>query len=89
MDKRKNNGGKREGAGRKSKQDEEKVKRMCESAIIKTYGSLEEYYENLAKESKNSFPHLKLLFEYYIGKPKETKDIKMDVNKNFPDWLNE
>jgi len=29
MDKRKNNGGKREGAGRPSKQDEEKVKRMC------------------------------------------------------------
>ncbi len=88
-DKRKNNGGKREGAGRPSKQDEEKVKKMCESAIIKVYGSLEKYYENLAKESKASFPHLKLLFEYYIGKPKETKDIKMDVNKNFPDWLNE
>lgn len=88
-DKRKNNGGKRDGAGRKSKEDEEKVKRMCESAIVKVYGSLEKYYENLAKESKDSFPHLKLLFEYYIGKPKETKDIKMDVNKNFPEWLDE
>jgi len=91
MDKRKNNGGHstKGKAGRPSKQDEEKVKRMCESAIIKIYGSLEEYYENLAKESKDSFPHLKLLFEYYIGKPKETKDIKMDVNKNFPEWLDE
>ena len=75
-------------AGNREK-DEEKVKRMCESAIIKVYGSLEKYYENLAKESKDSFPHLKLLFEYYIGKPKETKDIKMDVNKNFPEWLDE
>ena len=51
--------------------------------------ALKSYYENLAKESKDSFPHLKLLFEYYIGKPKETKDIKMDVNKNFPEWLDE
>ena len=31
----------------------------------------------------------KLLLEYSLGKPKETKDIKMDVNKNFPDWLDE
>ena len=91
MDKRKNNGGHstKGKAGRPSKEDEEKVKRMCESAIIKVYGSLEKYYENLAKESKDSFPHLKLLFEYYIGKPKETKDIKMNVNKNFPEWLDE
>ena len=43
MDKRKNNGGHstKGKAGRPSKEDEEKVKRMCESAIIKVYGSLE------------------------------------------------
>lgn len=64
-------GGARPGAGRKRKADEEKVRRLGESAIIETYGSLLGYYKYIAKQSKNSFPHLKLLQEYVFGKPKE------------------
>ena len=66
-----NRGGARKGAGRKSKADEEKIRRLGEDAIIKIYGSIEEYYQHIAKESKDSFPHLKLLQEYVFGKPKE------------------
>lgn len=64
-------GGSRKNAGRKSKVDEEKVRRLGETAIIKIYGSIELYYEHIAKEAKVSFPHLKLLQEYVFGKPKE------------------
>lgn len=64
-------GGARPGAGRKRKADEEKVRRLGESAIIETYGSLLDYYKHIAKESKTSFPHLRLLQEYVFGKPKE------------------
>lgn len=70
-DGRANNGGARKGAGRKRKADEEKVRRLGESAIIEVYGSLKGYYIHIAKESKESYPHLKLLQEYVFGKPKE------------------
>lgn len=84
----KKHGGKREGAGRKPKADEEKVRKQCEDAIIKVYGSVSKYYEHLAMESKDSFPHFKLLQEYYVGKPKETKDITInEIQPLFPDEL--
>lgn len=67
-DGRRNNGGARKGAGRKRKADEQKIKRLGEEAIIKIYGSIQAYYEHIAKEAKESFPHLKLLQEYVFGK---------------------
>ena len=88
MDKRKLNGGAREGAGRKPKADEDKVRKLCEGAIVEVYGSVKDYYKHLAKESKDSYPHLKLLMEYYVGKPKETKDITInEIQPLFPDEL--
>ena len=74
MDKRKNNGGARPNAGRKPKVEEEKVRKLGLDAIERVYGSIEEYYEFIATESKTSFPHLKLLQEYVFGKPKESID---------------
>ena len=65
-------GGKRKGAGRKSKAEELKVQKLGLDAIQEVYGSVEDYYKYIAKESKDSFPHLKLLQEYVFGKPKET-----------------
>jgi hypothetical protein len=65
-------GGSRKGAGRKPKASEEKVRRLGLEAIDSIYGSVEEYYKHIAKESLVSFPHLKLLQEYVFGKPKET-----------------
>lgn len=64
----KGHGGARKGAGRKRKADEEQIRRLGENAIIEVYGSIEKYYEHIATESKESFPHLKLLQEYVFGK---------------------
>jgi hypothetical protein len=30
-----------------------------------------------------------LFLAYILGKPKETKDIELKLNKNFPEWLDE
>lgn len=67
-----NHGGKRKGAGRPSKAKEEQVRRLGLDAINSVFGSIEDYYKHIAEESKESFPHLKLLQEYVFGKPKET-----------------
>ncbi len=77
-DGRKNNGGKREGAGRPSKAKEEHVRRLGLDAIESVYGSVEDYYKHIAKESMESFPHLKLLQEYVFGKPKEIIEVQTE-----------
>ena len=63
------NGGKREGAGRKSKADEilliEKLTPMAPEA----FAALHEGIKN------KDFRFVKLFLEYYAGKPKESKDI--------------
>ena len=48
----------------------------------KVFGSEEKAWLELAKMSKESFPHMRLLWEYKYGKPKERKemDIKTEVN---------
>lgn len=73
-------GGARKGAGRKPKAEELKVQKLGIDAIIDVYGSVEDYYKHIAKESKESFPHLKLLQEYIFGKPKETIEQTHNVN---------
>ena len=83
-DGRRNNGGNKN-AGRKSKAREEHVRKLGLDAIENTYGSIEAYYEHIAKESKDSFPHLKLLQEYVFGKPKETHVIE-DGNEDTFDY---
>ena len=74
-DGRKNNGGARKGAGRNTKAKEEQVRRLGLDAIENVYGSIEKYYIHIAKESQESFPHLKLLQEYVFGKPKEVLEV--------------
>lgn len=69
-DKRTGNGGKREGAGRKSKADElslitkldANVKAEDWNAVLKKI---------LTEAKKGSYNHIKLLLEYRFGKPKE------------------
>lgn len=82
-DGRKNNGGARKGAGRPSKAKEEHVRRLGLNAIEKIYGSVDKYYEHIAKESMQSFPHLKLLQEYVFGKPKEVIEVQTDEGEDF------
>lgn len=79
-DGRVNNGGARENAGRKPKEEEQKIRKLGIDAIVRVYGSIEDYYEHIAKESKGSFNHLKLLQEYVFGKPKESLDLTTGDN---------
>ena len=78
-DRRKFNGGNKN-AGRKSKAEELKVQKLGLDAIKDVYGSIEDYYKFIAKESMDSFPHLKLLQEYVFGKPKETIEQTHNIN---------
>ena len=68
-------GGKRPGAGRKPKEDEDRIRTLCINAMERIYGSEEKAFEYIAVQSKESFPHLKLLFEYAYGKPKDIKAV--------------
>ncbi len=92
-DGRKNNGGHSpKGAGRKPKADEDRIRTLSIEALERIYGSEEKAFEYIADLSRDSFPHLKLLFEYAYGKPKDTKDfqIRADVplfpEINMADW---
>ena len=81
MDKRKKNKGKiGNKGGRPSKAEELKAMELGNDAIISVYGSIESYWKHIAKQSKESFNHLKLLQEYTYGKPQERKDITTNGN---------
>ena len=76
-------GGKRLGAGRKSKADEDRIRTLSISALTSVYGSEDGAMNHLAEQSqaggKDGFPYLKLLLEYAYGKPKETIDLTSNV----------
>ena len=44
------------------------------NAMNKVFGSEEEAWQELARQAKDSFAHLKLLFEYKYGRPTENID---------------
>ena len=77
MDGRKNNGGHstKGYAGRKPKEDEDRIRTLSITALESIYGSEEKAFEFIAESSKESFPHLKLLLEYAYGKPRITQEI--------------
>ncbi|SHI74417.1 hypothetical protein [Algibacter luteus] len=83
MDGRKNNGGHstKGYAGRKPKEDENRIRGLSINALETIYGSEEAAFEHIAEQAKDSFPHLKLLIEYAYGKPKETKNINTQVEQ--------
>lgn len=63
-------GGKREGAGRKPVHDEMMAREICQTAIIKKYGSLQAGIEFLLDTNEPTL--LKFAFEHAIGKPADT-----------------
>jgi len=77
MDGRINNGGHstKGFAGRKPKEDEDRIRTLSINALETIFGSEEKAFEHIAELSKESFPHLKLLMEYAYGKPKDNKQI--------------
>ena len=50
----------------------------------RAFGSEKKAWEALAHMSKDSFPHLRLLWEYKYGKPKEQKDLNVKQEINIP-----
>ena len=77
MDKRKNNGGKREGAGRKSKSEEMQLIEMLNKHIDK-----DEAIKVLkSKIDEGDFKALQLYMNYMYGKPKETKDVTINAEQ--------
>ena len=77
MDKRKNNGGKREGAGRKSKSEEMQLIEMLNKHIDKDKAI------KVLKEQidEGDFKALQLYMNYMYGKPKETKDVTINAEQ--------
>lgn len=71
MDKRINNGGHKT-AGRKPKSDEIAMIERLSPMEDKAYKALEEGVAN------GDFKFVQLYFNYYAGKPKETKDITLN-----------
>lgn len=78
-------GGARKGAGRKSKSEEIELIEKLDKHI-----NQDEVFEMLYKlVMQGDMKAVTLWFNYRFGKPKETKEIQLEVEKNFPDWLNE
>jgi ribosomal protein S26 len=77
MDKRKNNGGKREGAGRKSKSEEMQLIEMLNKHIDKDKAI------KVLKEKidEGDFKALQMYMNYMYGKPKETKDVTINAEQ--------
>lgn len=71
-DGRKNNGAKKgesRGQGRKAKADEDKIRNLAISAIVKKYGSEQAGFEALLDSGEPSL--MKFAYEHAFGKPKE------------------
>jgi hypothetical protein len=70
-------GGKREGAGRKPKADEDK--------LLERLSPLDDMAFDALKDgiSKKDYRYVKLFYEYRFGKPRETKDINLDQDVPF------
>lgn len=75
-------GGKREGAGRKPKADEEKVRNLAISAIEKKHGTLQDGFVKLLETGEPSL--IKFVWEHAVGKPREKMDIDLENPLNGP-----
>jgi len=78
MDKRKNNGGHKT-AGRKSKVEEINLIEKLTPLEDAAYQALKTGVEN------GDFKFVQLFYNYYAGKPRETKDIT--INEDLPIFL--
>tara|TARA_R110000772_G_scaffold902_1_gene3209 strand:+ start:245 stop:511 length:267 start_codon:yes stop_codon:yes gene_type:complete len=86
MDKRKNNGGARDGAGRPKKADEVKLIEKLDN-LIDNDKVIEKLGEMVMKGDSRA---MNLYFGYRYGKPKESVDITSDegINISFRELIN-
>ena len=79
MDKRINNGGARQGAGRKGKAEEQK---LIENLTPMNWMALKSLEKGLEKKEQWA---VKLFFEYFYGKPQQRVDVTSnDESINMP-----
>jgi len=76
-DGRKNNGGARKGAGRPTKAQEQKLIERLDNLIE----SDKPIIKLLELIDEGSVQAIKIYMEYRYGKPKETKEIKLDIEQ--------
>lgn len=85
-DKRKNNGGARDGAGRKPKADEIKKIELMDS-VLPPIEALEALAELVRNGDTNA---TKYWIDQRFGKAKETVDMKQEISENnLPSWMDE
>ena len=75
MDKRKYNGGKRQGSGRKPKAEEVQLIEKLTPLEPLAFDALEQGLKD------KDFRYVQLYYNYFAGKPKETKDISINEDK--------
>ena len=71
-------------AGRPPKVTEKKLRGIAVNAIKKVYGNEDKLWLEVAKQAKESFPHMKMLLEFMYGKPKEQKEVSVKTEVNIP-----
>ena len=92
MDKRKQNGGNSTKAKRADDKRLNPAKQLLERYISEefTYDKANKLFTKLYNDGMNGDVKSATLFlSYTLGKPKETKDIQVKLDNEFPDWLNE
>ena len=72
-------GGPQPGAGRKPLAEEFKVSERAVRAIVRVYGSEDNYWNMLAEKSMESLPHQAMLHSYAYGKPIENKNVEIKM----------
>jgi hypothetical protein len=72
------NGGKREGAGRKTAAEERQTRILALAAIIKKYGGEQESMEAMLNGNDTSM--IKWVFEHAFGKPTENVNLKGELD---------
>ena len=92
MDKRKQNGGNSTKAKRADDKRLNPAKQLLERYISEefTYDKANKLFTKLYNDGMNGDVKSATLFlSYTLGKPKETKDIQVKLDNEFPSWLDE
>jgi len=91
-DKRKDNGGHSTKAVKPTDKRLNPAKQLLERYISEefTYDKANKLFTKLYQDGMNGDVKSATLFlSYTLGKPKETKDIQVKLDNDFPDWLDE
>lgn len=81
MDNRKNNGGARKGAGRKPKDEEQKIRDLMKPYSLDAIQCLANIIVDDKARHSDKISASKLIIEYTYGKPKETVETTHNINE--------